>query len=382
MVRRALTDTVFLAAALGLALFIAAAGGIGIAVGRAGGLPMPWAALWLPALYLLALMSFAMLRLKIAGAQEKARFAVEEALAETQALYRLLAENATEVVLRTDTSGMIAYASPAMARQGGTVPESLIGRHLTDIVHPTHAGQVMGLHEDAIVGGETQERWAEFVAGGALKPVDPEGRDHWFEIQIHPLLQEDGRITGAVALIRNIDERKAFEEQLFEAGLTDPLTGLSNRRAFVAMLQHHLDQGAQGCLALFDLDHFKAINDQYGHEVGDKVLTIFAQLARSQVRQEDMVARIGGEKFAVILPRSTPEQAEQVCGRILTTFSGTTRVVGEAIVRTTASAGVAHIAGSADETMKVADLALYTAKAKGRDRLEVASRTRSGGRRW
>lgn len=299
-------------------------------------------------------------------------------LREARALYELLAENTSDVVLKSSEDGFITYASPAARRYGVENPAELIGRHLLDIIHPTHAGAVMALH-GAAIAGEADSQWNECVVPTADGPQG-QGMDRWFEVQIHSLFDDNGRVYGAVSILRNIDERKALEEQLFEAGLTDSLTGLSNRRAFIAMLQHHIDEQAGGCLAMFDLDHFKSINDQYGHAVGDKVLILFGSVARSLVRSEDMVARIGGEKFGILLPRASADQAQAVCSRILSTFSGTTRVVGNAIVRTTASGGVARIEGTADQTIRSADLALYTAKAKGRDRLEMASRP--GTRRW
>lgn len=388
MIRKALPDAIFVSVTVGLALVMGLSAAIGAALGRGQHLPAWWGVVALAALFGLALAAFAAVRLRVRARALAGRRALDRDLEETRALYRLLAENATEVVLRTAVDGRIAYASPAIARHSRADARDFAGHSLADIVDPSYTRMVMGLHEAAIHGAGDAGRWGEFVATGLLvqgsgEEQDGTGKDRWFEIQVHPLQGEDGQVYGAVSILRNIDERKRFQEQLFEAALTDPLTGLSNRRAFVAMLQHYVEEGNGGCLAMFDLDHFKAINDQYGHAVGDKVLMIFAELARSQVRSEDMVARIGGEKFAVVLPRASADQAEQVCSRILTTYSGTTRVIGDAIVRTTASAGVARMSGSADDTMRTADLALFTAKAKGRDRLEMASRLRGiGGKRW
>lgn len=296
------------------------------------------------------------------------RSRLELALKETAALYRLLAEHSTDAILKTDREGRIAYASPAAAAIGDRLP----GRLLVDLAHPAHAGHLMAQHRAAIERGPVSG-WTEYLLR------DGAGANRWFEVQTHPLTDELGQVYGAVSILRNIDERKAFEERLFEAGLTDPLTGLSNRRAFITMLDHAIAEEVGGCLALFDLDHFKAVNDRHGHVVGDKVLVLFAELLRTQVRNGDTAARIGGEKFAAILPRATPDQAEAVSLRILSGFSSTTRAIDGAIVRCTASAGVSALAGSADETLRAADLALYLAKAKGRDRLEMATRTV---RRW
>ncbi|MGQ4828129.1 GGDEF domain-containing protein, partial [Enterococcus faecalis] len=85
---------------------------------------------------------------------------------------------------------------------------------------------------------------------------------------------------------------------------TDPLTGLANRRAFVEALEAHVGQKRSGCLAIIDIDHFKQVNDRHGHAAGDRVLQAFGEVARSTLRSSDMVARIGGEEFAVILPET------------------------------------------------------------------------------
>lgn len=366
MVRRIPKETVFPAVYTCLAVIV-------LAVGRTGGVGICVAIVWAAGVMMMVMVQ------RASRARDAAQLSRrDQELHEAQALYELLADNMSDIVLKSDEQGIVTYASPAVSRYGIGHPAELIGQPVQDLIHATHAETVTALHKAAIAGRPDVE-WHECV----VQAVDGPARtaiDRWFEIRIHSLHDEDGRVSGAVSILRNIEERKAFEERLFEAGLTDPLTGLSNRRAFIAMLQHHIEEGAGGCLALFDLDHFKAINDQYGHAVGDKVLILFAGLARGMVRSEDMVARIGGEKFGVLLPRASADQAEAVCGRILTTFSGTTRVVGDAIVRTTASGGVARISGSADTTMRSADLALYTAKAKGRDRLEMA--VRPGTRRW
>jgi GGDEF domain-containing protein len=87
--------------------------------------------------------------------------------------------------------------------------------------------------------------------------------------------------------MRSIDERRCLEEQLFTAAMTDPLTGLTNRQAFIAMLQHLVDQRIDGCLAVFDIDHFRAINMQYGQFAGDDVLVVFAELVRDMMRKQE-----------------------------------------------------------------------------------------------
>jgi diguanylate cyclase (GGDEF)-like protein len=155
--------------------------------------------------------------------------------------------------------------------------------------------------------------------------------------------------------------------------MTDPLTGLTNRRAFIAMLQHLVDERIEGCLALFAIDHLKAINMKYGQAMGDEVLVAFSDVLRSLVRSQDTISRIGGESLAVLLPQAAPKQAQAVCQRVIATLSEIRKKAGSSGFTTTASAGVARIGESLDDTLKRAEMALFFAKATGRNRLEMAS---------
>lgn len=283
---------------------------------------------------------------------------------DTSVLYRLLAEDTTDIILKTDRKGYILHASPGIGRLGLPLTGQLIGHHLVDLVHPSFAAAIKSEHDTAIAGRQGG-RWIEVPA------VTRTGEERWFEIQIRGLMDDDDRISGAISVMRSIEERRALEEQLFAAAMTDPLTGLTNRKAFIAMLQHLVDHGIGGCLALFDIDHFKTINMQYGQSVGDEVLVAFSDLLRAMMRSDDIVSRIGSESLGVLLPRAGPDQAEAICARVITALSEIRQTAGSNGLSITASAGVARIDGSLDDTFKRAELALFFAKAKGRNRLEM-----------
>jgi two-component system, cell cycle response regulator len=157
---------------------------------------------------------------------------------------------------------------------------------------------------------------------------------------------------------------------------SDVLTGIANRRHFLEYLQkmyaHALRHDNPLSLVMADIDNFKQTNDQYGHQVGDEVLTEFARLLQDNSREEDLAARYGGEEFAVLLVQAESQQAIKQAERIRAVFE--IAEVGSARVKTTASFGVATLrkGETLDDLIKRADDALYEAKNTGRNRVVVA----------
>ncbi len=175
------------------------------------------------------------------------------------------------------------------------------------------------------------------------------------------------------------------QEKLKQAGLTDALTGVNNRRFFDQRLNEEISraqrlQSSVSCLFI-DIDHFKVVNDSFGHETGDVVLTKVAELIRAQLRNIDVVARYGGEEFAVLLEQSGQDYAEEVAERIQHSISETTFVDGENC-SLTVSIGVSTLEKPdikmntfdlGRELLRKADKALYQAKQDGRNRVVLHS---------
>lgn len=244
------------------------------------------------------------------------------------------------------------------------MPNMLVGPHLLDLVGPEGKDAVSKAHAAALAGNETGQ-WVEFPA------VTSDERERWFEMRCSSLRDEAGMVYGALCVMRSIDERRSLKEQLFAATYTDPLTGLTNRAAFISMLEHMLHTGMDGCLALFSIDFFRTINMQYGQQTGDEVLRVFADLLREMLRADDIISRIGSERFAVLLPGTSREEAQGICERVVTTLAELRQKVGKSRFAITASASVASISDSLDSTLERAEMALFVAKAKGRNRLEM-----------
>jgi len=163
-------------------------------------------------------------------------------------------------------------------------------------------------------------------------------------------------------------------EQLETLANTDPLTGLHNRRKFSQLLDQELDrfQRYQHSFNILniDIDHFKKINDTYGHETGDKVLKQFSDILQSSIRRSDSAGRWGGEEFILLIIQSTPEQTEHVANNLLKAINETDFVnVG----KVTASIGITQICkeDTHEDIVRRSDHALYNAKEKGRNRIEI-----------
>ncbi|GAA0224611.1 diguanylate cyclase [Cryptosporangium japonicum] len=163
---------------------------------------------------------------------------------------------------------------------------------------------------------------------------------------------------------------------LAEQAVRDALTGLHNRRHLMSVLADaEREHTGPLSVALIDVDHFKQVNDRYGHAAGDRVLVAVAHLLASGVRQGDVLARYGGEEFVLLLPGLTSDAAHARVDRLRTVVAGTTLEVAGSTVRVSFSAGVScgHPPVDADALLEAADLALYAAKRNGRDRVELAT---------
>jgi two-component system cell cycle response regulator len=171
----------------------------------------------------------------------------------------------------------------------------------------------------------------------------------------------------------------AANQQLYFLATTDQLTNLKNRRYFIEQLELEVERSCryarQCAVAILDADKFKSINDTYGHDIGDKVLQALSQMLLDELRNVDLVGRIGGEEFAILFPETGKEAALDVCQRLLVRIRGA-RVTAEAKeINFTVSMGISEVVLAGDEAdavLKRADQALYRAKQGGRDRCEVA----------
>jgi diguanylate cyclase (GGDEF)-like protein len=215
---------------------------------------------------------------------------------------------------------------------------------------------------------------------GAMLPWSPTGNEVFESVWLTVLSFEALLFTIAIAFILLAMAKERTEHRHKTASLVDPLTGIANRRAFMqdgeALLRRQASDPCGIAVMLLDLDHFKSINDRFGHAVGDRVLQVFTQAGSRCMRRMDLFGRLGGEEFAALLYDSNRDKALAAAEEIRTTFAEATGDVEGKPIDATVSIGVvvSHDAISdLSALLAQADHALYRAKESGRNRVEVAS---------
>lgn len=204
-------------------------------------------------------------------------------------------------------------------------------------------------------------------------------KEQFFHVSFSRSLDISGKYSGTIIIIEDISKRKKMEKELEKLATIDPLTGAKNRRSFLQFFELELERSKRYdhklSLLILDIDHFKDINDTYGHDTGDKVLKLLVAEAHGILRGADMFGRWGGEEFIVLLPESNIHQASKVAERLRGNLSKIE--VGSdsgALIRFTVSIGMTVVENKndlLDDIVKKADKALYLAKNQGRNRVAI-----------
>jgi diguanylate cyclase (GGDEF)-like protein/PAS domain S-box-containing protein len=300
----------------------------------------------------------------------KQRAALIGRLSENEARFRVIAERVGDAIVDVAVDGTIRYASPAIAELTGKSPDALFGTSACDLVLEDDLGPIWELHKSAVAAPDRSH-------SGEYRGVTVFDDVRWFEVVMRAIVTPEGRSIGVIGAIRDVSERKRSERDLLKQAGTDPLTGLSNRRAFLVAIEARLarisDDGGEASLVLFDLDHFKVVNDTYGHAAGDAVLKHVASALTPILRDGDAIGRIGGEEFGVLLSGASPSDARAATLRLLGGIRSMSVPVGAGkCLSVTASFGMVALKPEMSVELAMNE-ALYESKRAGRDRVSLAA---------
>jgi diguanylate cyclase (GGDEF)-like protein/PAS domain S-box-containing protein len=300
-------------------------------------------------------------------ALERAELTEELHERRSEARFRSLVQNSSDVIIIIDAEGRIRYQTPSIENILGYPADSLADTALSELFHPDDLHRatefISQIARQEGTGAPAEWRWRHH--SGEWRHMETVGSN----------LLDDPNICGLVFNVRDITERKTLEQQLTRLAFHDPLTGLSNRALFYKRLEHALASvgrtGEQVFVLLVDLDDFKIINDTLGHDAGDVLLVTIATRLKSCIRAVDTAARLGGDEFAVVLERTgSPEIAAAIAERISDALRIPFALPGrEVFVRASIGIASSRLAGNnPDDLLRNADLAMYVAKARGKGR--------------
>jgi diguanylate cyclase (GGDEF)-like protein/PAS domain S-box-containing protein len=276
-------------------------------------------------------------------------------------------EQSPSSIVITDTEARIEYINASFTNSTGFTFEEVEGKN-PRLLKSTQTRM------------ETYtEMWGTILSGhiwrGELVNQKKNGEIFWEYTVIAPIHNQDGKVTHYVAVKEDITERKHAEQELKRLAITDSLTGLFNRRHFFLLAEQVFARANtppyELALLMIDIDHFKHINDQYGHAAGDECLRETTRCIQEYLRPTDIAGRYGGEEFIVLLPRVTTKEACQIADRICSGIAAKPIEIGNQSISITVSIGVAEMdetTSSLDALVQSADKAMYEAKHAGRNR--------------
>ncbi|XAH21827.1 sensor domain-containing diguanylate cyclase [Xylophilus sp. GW821-FHT01B05] len=294
----------------------------------------------------------------------------EQQLRASERSYREMFENMQDVYYRTDAEGVVTNVGPAVRRVLGHDPQEIIGRK-AEAWYPNTADRDAFTHAIQVYGEVT-----DFPG----QMVRKDGRVIDISISSRALRDAAGAFAGVEGLWRDVTQRKNLERELQHMARTDMLTGIANRRSFLEQAEARLLRFRQGggwfALLVLDLDHFKAINDRYGHQEGDRALVRFTETVEAHIGAGDLLGRLGGEEFGLLLARPTAEAATEVAEQLVRRVAQLQLPPHDGEARTlTASIGMTGVRATdaqLSDLLERADRALYQAKRSGRNQLVCA----------
>lgn len=288
----------------------------------------------------------------------------EERLRLSEARYRAIVEGQTDLVCRCLPDGTLTFVNPAYCRYFGSSPDKLLGANFASLIPETDRADAMA----RVLGRDT----AHPLDSQEHPVVRADGELRWVQWRNQTILDTTNGLMEIQSVGRDVTEQRAMEAELRRLATTDPLTGAFNRRHLLTVLESEIERarrhGRSLALILFDLDHFKQINDTRGHDQGDRVLQAVAAQVRGRLRRSDVFTRWGGEEFLILAPETTGADAVALAETLRAALRELPGSDGGPV---TASFGVAAYRPkeTLDRWLKRVDERMYASKRQGRDRV-------------
>lgn len=294
----------------------------------------------------------------------------KQALMASEERFRLIAENSSDLIELIDEKGRLVYLSPSHEKVLDYSTKRLAELHIYDIVVPEDHDKIEQLLTATYVKGQSITMELRFF--------NRENNPCWFELCAQPIFIEDNFFKHIVIVARNIEERKKYEERLKKLAYYDFLTNLPNRRLFNDRLNQVIAtskrRDTRFAVMMLDLDDFKKINDQMGHDVGDKVLIEFGERIKFSIREVDTVARLGGDEFIILISHFDDEtNINRIVDRIEKAIAKPWRICDHTFsIKSSIGVAIPTFKGfTAQQILNKADECLYHAKNTGKNKAVI-----------
>jgi len=307
----------------------------------------------------------------------------EETLRESEERYRLLTESIRDVIWTLDPETLrFLYVSPSVEKLRGFTPEEVLAAPVDAALDPEMRQRVRKLIVEGIEAMDAGRIAADQFITQEIQQPCKDGSTIMTEVVASLHINERTGRREVRGVTRDITERKHLEAELQRQATTDDLTGVANRRHFLELATSELRRAHRYhhplAVAYMDVDHLKRVNDLHGHAAGDQMLITFVEAAQATIREVDVLARVGGDEFALILPATDCSQAGATIERLREMLAHAPAHSGGTELSITVSAGIACSCDQdegLDALLSRADRALYQAKESGRDRSVIADST-------
>jgi len=294
-------------------------------------------------------------------------------------VFQALVENTNDVIMVLDATPLseggpkIVYVNPAFEKLMGYTADEVIGQNPKILQGPGTDDKTRYKIRKAMREGTSIRT--------QILNYDKAGNELWLDINMVPLFDENGTLTYYAAIERDLTEHKKLQSHLESMATIDSLTGLANRQAFMQRAKNEFNRARRYArpltVVMIDIDHFKAINDRYGHAAGDEVLRQAADICQSSLRGSDLMGRVGGEEFVLLLPDTPHTNAYHVAERMrVHLYETPIELENGTTLNITASFGVASMNEDDSDfnaVLERADEAMYHAKHDGRNQVKSAA---------
>jgi diguanylate cyclase (GGDEF)-like protein/PAS domain S-box-containing protein len=294
-----------------------------------------------------------------------ARKQAEEQLRDTRDALQTIIHSSPLAILALDHEDHLTMWNPAAEAMFGWSDKQILGQANPTV--PENKSKEYEALRQATINGMA------FSNLDTLR-LKKDGTQFPVSLSVAPLRGQQSQVIGRMHIIADITDRKKLQEELRQQATTDELTKVSNRRHFIELAQSEIKRAIRlkrpPAIALIDIDHFKQVNDTFGHATGDQALVAFTKICQKHIREIDVFARFGGDEFVLLMPETNQEQAYDVLERVRLALTAQPMHLDGKPVALTISSGIASLTNdqeSFDMILSQADQALYRAKEAGRN---------------